>query len=120
MASTIATSLKVIKLQDHPIKLAQFDGTTWVALKSLTSFLNLDYEKQVRTLAGNTSLSALGSPTIAPQAKMLVDPDGVHDMWVPMGDVSLWASKLIMEDMTKLDRQNLCTQLLPGLMAKAF
>lgn len=120
MASTIATSLKVIKLQDHPIKLAQFDGTTWVALKSLTAFLNLSYAKQVRELAGNTSLSALGSGRVDARAKMLTDPSGDTDMWIPMGDVSLWAAKLIMEDLTKLDRQNLCSTLLPGLMAKAF
>jgi hypothetical protein len=120
MAASITTSLKVIKLQDHPIKLAHFDGTTWVALKSLASFLNLNYEKQARELAGNTTLQALGSSRIEARAKMMTDPEGVSDMWIPMGDVSLWASKLTMEDMTKLDRQNLCTQLLPGLMAKAF
>lgn len=116
----IATSLKVIKLQDHPIKLAQFDGITWVALKSLTTFLNLDYAKQVRTLAGNTSMSALGSPSVAAHAKMIADPSGVHNMYIPMSDVSLWASTLLMEDLTKIDRQNLCMHILPGLMAKAF
>ena len=77
----IATSLKVIKLQDHPIKLAQFNGTTWVALESLTTFLNLDYAKQVRTLAGNTFMSALGSPSVAAHAKMIADPSGVQDMY---------------------------------------
>lgn len=116
----VAMLLKVIKLQDHPIKLAQFDGTTWVALKSLTSFLNLDYEKQVRSLAGNTSLSALGGTAVSAHAKMVTDMDGVSDMYVPIGDVSLWASTLLMEDLTKIDRQNLCIQILPGLMAKAF
>lgn len=116
----IAMSLKVIKLQDHPIKLAQFDGTTWVALKSLTAFLNLEYDKQVRSLAGNTSLSALGSSAVAPHAKMITGTDGVSDMYIPMGDVSLWASTLLMEDLTKIDRQNLCMHILPGLMAKAF
>lgn len=120
MAATIAMSLKVIKLQDHPIKLAQFDGTTWVALKSLTSLLNLNYETQVRKLAGNTSLSALGSPGVTAQAKMLVEPGGERDMWIPMGDVSLWATKVDMEDLTTIDRQNLCATVLPGLMAKAF
>lgn len=120
MAATIAMALKVIKLQDHPIKLAQFDGTTWVALKSLTSLLNLNYEKQVRKLAGDTSLSAMGSHSITPQGKMLSELDGTKDMWIPMGDVSLWATKVEMEDLTKIDRQNLCATLLPGLMAKAF
>lgn len=116
----IAMQLKVIKLQDHPIKLARFDETTWVALKSLTTFLNLSYDTQVRQLAGNTSMSALGSPSVQAKAKMIDDADGIRDMYIPMSDVSLWASKLLMEDLTKIDRQNLCVHLLPGLMAKAF
>lgn len=120
MVATIANSLKVIKLQDHPIKLACFDGTTWVALKSLTTLLNLNYENQVRKLAGNTSMAALGTDLIAAQAKMLVEPDGTNDMFIPMGDVSLWATKVDMEDLTKIDCQNLCATLLPSLMAKAF
>lgn len=120
MAATIAMALKVIKLQDHPIKLAQFEGTTWVALKSLTTLLNLNYENQVRKLAGDTSMSALGNSSIRAQAKMLTEPGGERDLWIPMGDVSLWATKVEMEDLTRIDRQNLCATLLPGLMAKAF
>lgn len=120
MAATIAMALKVIKLQDHPIKLAQFDGNTWVALKSLTTLLNLNYENQVRKLAGDTSMSALGKSPIRAQAKMLVEPGGDRDLWIPMGDVSLWATKVEMEDLTQIERQNLCATLLPGLMAKAF
>ncbi len=120
MAASITTQLKVIKLQDHPIKLGQFDGTVWVALKSLTSFLNLNYERQVRDLAGNASLYALGTSSIHAHAKLLDDPEGQRDMWIPMGDVSLWATKVLMDDLTKIDRQNLCATLLPGLMAKAF
>lgn len=120
MAASIAMPLKVIKLQDHLIKLAQFEGTTWVALKSLTTFLNLNYEKQVRELAGNTSALALGVSGIKAQAKMLVEPDNTKDMWIPMGDVSLWATKVEMDDLTLLGRQNLCATVLPTLMAKAF
>lgn len=120
MAAAIAMPLKVIKLQDHAIKLAQFEGTTWVALKSLTTFLNLNYEKQVRELAGNTSVLALGANGVKAQAKMLIEPGGEKDMWIPMGDVSLWATKVDMEDLTLLARQNLCATVLPTLMAKAF
>lgn len=120
MVATIDTSIKVIKLMDHPIKLGHFDGTTWVALKSLTSFLNLNYEQQARTLSGNTTMAKLGTLKVNANAKMIAEPDGTTDMWIPNEEVSLWASKLIMEDLTKLDRQNLCATLLPGLMSNAF
>ena len=51
---------------------------------------------------------------------MVSETDGSKDMWIPIGDVSLWATKVEMGDLTKIDRQNLCATLLPGLMAKAF
>lgn len=113
-------SLKAIKLQDHTIKLAYFGDTAWVALKSLTTLLNLNYDNQVRMITGATSLSAMGSSTITAHGKMLAEPGGVKDIWIPMGDVSLWATKVQMEDLTRIEQQNLCATLLPTLMSKAF
>lgn len=121
MASAIVMPIKVIKLQDHPIKLAHFEETTWVSLKSLAAFLNLNYDKQVRELAGNTSIASLGRPgSIKPQAKLFVDADGDRDLWIPMDNVSLFATRVAMEDLSKMDRQNLCATQLPSLMARAF
>ena len=121
MASAIAMPLKVIKLHNHEFKLARFEDTTWVALKSLTEFLNLDYETQVRSLAANTSAAAVGRQgSIKACAKLFTDPSGERDMWVPMDNVSLYASKIVLEDLSKYTEQMLCMSTLPGLMAKAF
>ncbi len=121
MAEHIDTQLKTVKVQNHSFKLAQFDETTWVALRSLTDFLNLNYEKQVRTIAGDTSVASLGaSGSIRANAKLLIDPDGVKDMWIPMGEVSLYVNRITMEDLTKIERQTLCANVLPRLMAKVF
>ena len=121
MASAIAMPLKVIKLLDKPIKLARFEDTTWVALKSLTDFLNLDYDKQVANLAANTSIAAVGRQgSIEARAKVLVDPNGESDMWIPMDNVSLFASKIVLEDLSRHRQQLVCMADLPEIMARTF
>lgn len=121
MAAALSTPTKIITLHGNPIKLGSFDDTVWVSLKSLSAMLNLNYDKQVREISGNTTIASLGmSSASKPGGKMFEELGGEKDFYIPMGDVSLWATKLVMDDLTKIDLQNLCANTLPGIMAKAF
>lgn len=119
LAKTMLT--KTIQLQATPINLLNTEGTTWVSVRSLSEFLGLDYEGEVRELVVNTSMSALGhDDRVLPHAKVLQTPDGKKELWIPLDNVSLYASKVKLKDLSKLDRQRTCMTTLPNLMAKAF
>lgn len=119
LAKTMLT--KTIQLQAFPIDLLNTDGTTWVSVRSLSDFLGLDYEEQISELAVNTSKAALKVAShVTPHAKVMETPDGKKEMWIALDNVSLYASKVKLKDLSKLDRQRTCMTTLPNLMAKAF
>jgi hypothetical protein len=112
---------KTIQLENFSINLLNADDTTWVSVKSLSEFLGLDYEEEVRDLVVNTSMSALGQDSrVLPHAKVMQTPDGKKELWIPLDNVSLYASKVQLKDLSKLGRQRTCMTKLPNLMANAF
>lgn len=112
---------KTIQLQNTPIDLIHTEGTTWVSVQSLSDFLGLSYEEEVRELVVNTSMSALGKDDrVLPHAKVIETSNGIKQLWVPLEHLSLYASKVKLKDMTKLDRQRTCMTTLPNIMVKAF
>ena len=112
---------KTIQLKGFSINLLNTNDTTWVSVKSLSEYLGLDYEAEVKDLVVNTSMSALGTDKrVLPHAKVLETPEGRKELWIPLDHVSLYASKVKLKDMSKLSRQRDCMTILPTLMSQAF
>jgi len=119
LAKTMLT--KTIQVQASPIDLLHTEGTTWVSVRSLSEFLGLDYEEQITELVVNTSKAALQvNKHVTPHAKVIQTPDGKKELWIALDNLSLYASRVKLKDMSKLDRQRTCMTTLPNLMAKAF
>ncbi len=111
---------KTIQLQNFPIDLLNTEGTTWVSVRSLSDFLGLDYEEQVKQLVVNTSMAALKVDSRVNAHAKVLEANGRKELWIPLDNLSLYASQVKLKDLSKLDRQRTCMTTLPNIMAKAF